>query len=252
MPVGQCDKMITCSGLRKPRRPFSDTEVRCPFLWRQRRPLRAMVFFISISILRLFNTPTIAQAGPMDDLLNSGEVQRLHPSENNIDQVPPPGVSPSSEYWRLFKDRPQGKPGEILMRWVGEPAPDYRKGSIHILGNIDFVGVRIEYTDQSKLIYESQILVPHPRRIFVAETGLIPEFKSLESTSFSPDSTDTVTIGKLSGTLFTRLSGECLLKVPLGRHAWFSVKQPKSCENPDRLLAFARTLFLDRVRLKLR
>ena len=252
MPVGQCDQMITCRDSRKRRRRFPDTEVRCPFLWRRRYSRRVVTTLIALSFFGLSNTPTIAQAGPMDDLLNSGEVQRLHPSQNNIDQVPPPGVSPSSEYWRLFKDRPQGRPGEILMRWVGEPAPDYRKGSIHILGNIDFVGVRIEYTDQSNLIYESQIIVPHPRRIFVAETGMIPEFKALDSTSFSPDSRDAVTIGKLSGTLFTRLSGECLLKVPLGRHAWFSVKQPRSCEDPDRLLAFARTLFLDRIRLKLR
>jgi hypothetical protein len=252
MNSGRYNEMITRSISSNSGRQLSIANPRCFFFSKRPRWIRAESVLIVMSIFGSYSAMPIAHAGPMDDLLKSGEVQRLHPSQSNIDQLPPPGVSPSSEYWRLFKDRPQGKPGEILMRWVGEPAPDYRKGSIQTLGNIDFVGVRIEYTDHSQLIYESQIIVPHPRRIFVAETGLIPEFKALESTSFSPDSTDTITIGKLSGTLFTRLSGECLLKVPLGRHAWFSVKQPKSCEEPDRLIAFARTLFLDRVRLKLR
>lgn len=208
-----------------------------------------VVSCVALTALLGFSSPTVF-ADPLEDLLQSSEVKRLNSPSAVEDPNVPRDIAKNGEYWRLFSDEEKGP--DQLFEWLGEPTPQYNLINRHPLRTADFVGIHAVYQDADKRSYVTQILVPHPRRFFVADAGLIDAFREISDFAFQPDTTDKVPIGKLSGTVLARASGQCLLKVPLERHAWFTVSQSEGCEDPRLLTQFARTMFLDRVNLKLK
>jgi hypothetical protein len=190
-----------------------------------------------------------------DDLLSelseSEEVKRLQSRGLSANTSPPDDVAPNGEYWSLFT-----KPEEADSKiggWIGNASFEYTLVERQPLTSTsgDFVGLKAIYRDKNELRYELRVLVPHPRRFFPADAGLITEFREIEDLTFGPDSSDPVEIGNLRGTLLTKLSGECLLKVPLERHSWFTVRQSELCEEPQLLITFAKAFFLERLNVKL-
>jgi hypothetical protein len=225
----------------------------------QQKVIRAFLRWSKLHICFLCLIEAISSALPplvladdlLSDLYESDEVKRLQSRELSANTSPPDGVAPNGEYWGLFTE-PQEAVSKIA-GWIGDTPSEYtlieRKPLIQTSG--DFVGLKNIYRDKNELRYELQILVPHPRRFFPADTGLIVEFGEIDDITFGPDSSEPVQIGSLRGTLLTKLSGECLLKVPLERHSWFTVRQSQQCEEPQLLIAFAKAFFLERLNVKL-
>jgi len=188
---------------------------------------------------------------PLSELFESEEVKRLQSQALSAKTSPPDDVPPSGEYWGLFTE-PQEVASKIA-GWIGNSSSEYTAIGRQPLNSTsgDFVGLKIIYRDKKELRYELQVLIPHPRRFFPADAGLIDEFRDIDDLTFGPDSSDIVQIGSLRGTLLTKLSGECLLKVPLERHSWFTVRQSELCEEPQLLITFAKAFFLERLNVKL-
>lgn len=200
-------------------------------------------------VLFLCQISSSSQADPLSEILDSDELRRLHSGPAVNDRKAPPNIAENGEYWSLFKD-PERGPGK-LFGWLGDPALDYELVKRHILKTDDFIGVHAVYKDSKAHLYRMQILVPHPKRYLAADAGLIAAFHEMSESFFNPDAVDRVQVGRLSGMVLTRVSGQCLLKIPLERHAWFTVSQSEKCGDPMSLSRFAESLFLDRVNLKL-
>ena len=195
--------------------------------------------------------PEVLADDLLSELAESKEVRRLQSRKLSANTPPPADVAPNGEYWNLFTD-PREAASKIAA-WIGNPSFEYilmERPSL-TSGSADFLGLKGIYRDKKELRYELQVLIPHPRRFFPADAGLIPEFREIDDFTFGPDSTDSVQIGSLRGTLLTKLSGECLLKVPLERHSWFTVRQAERCEEPQLLITFAKAFFLERLNVKL-
>jgi len=195
--------------------------------------------------------PKVFAEDLLSELAESEEVRRLHSSELTPNSAPPNDVPRDGEYWSLFTD-----PAEAASKigsWIGDPSFEYTllERQPLLSDSADFLGLKRIYRDKQGLSYELKVLIPHPRRFFPADAGLIAEFRDIEDITFGPDSTDSVQIGSLSGTLLTKLSGECLLKVPLEKHSWFTVRQAELCEEPKLLVTFAKAFFLERLNVKL-
>ncbi len=188
---------------------------------------------------------------PLSELSESEEVKRLEPAQLSDKISPPDDVDPNGEYWGLFTEPEEA--ASKIGGWIGNASFEYTQIDRQPLTPTsgDFVGLKATYRDKTDLRYELQILVPHPRRFLPADSGLIAEFREIDDFTFSPDSSDPVHVGSLSATLLTKLSGECLLKVPLERHSWFTVRQSELCEEPQLLITFAKAFFLERLNVKL-
>jgi hypothetical protein len=188
---------------------------------------------------------------PLSELSESEEVKRLQSKDLSANISPPEDVAANGEYWSLFTE-----PDEAVSKiagWIGNASFEYTlidRQSL-VATSADFVGLKTRYRDKNELGYELQVLIPHPRRYFPADAGLIKEFREIEELTFNPDSSEPVQVGSLPGTLLTKLSGECLLKVPLERHSWFTVRQSELCEEPQLLITFAKAFFLERLNVKL-
>lgn len=213
---------------------------------------RVMVGTFLTGLAALTPASDVQSEDILSELATSEEVERLETKPLADITTPPEGISAQGEYWGLFVE-PREAPGK-LASWLGNPASQYtlieRQSLLPTSG--DFIGVRSLYGDKRDLRYELLVLVPHPRRFLPADAGLIEEFRQIDETSFAPDSSDPVQVGSLDGTLLTKLSGECLLKVPLERHSWLTVRQSKQCEEPELLLTFAKAFFIERLNIKLR
>lgn len=213
---------------------------------------RVMVVTLYIGIAAFIPLSDVQSEDLLSELVDSEEVRRLDSKPLAEITSPPEGILAQGDYWGLFVN-PREAPGK-LDSWLGHPASQYtrieRQPIIPILG--DFIGFRGLYRDKRNFKYELTVLVPHPRRFLPADAGLIEEFRQIDEASFAPDSSEPVRVGNLDGTLMTKLSGECLLKVPLERHSWLTVRQSNQCEEPQLLLTFAKALFIERLNIKLR
>ena len=188
-------------------------------------------------------------ADPLGELLNSSEVMRLRSRSAVNERNAPPGIDETGEYWSLFRDPEEG-PKQIF-DWLGDPGRSYKLANRRILNTDDFVGVHATFEDTDARVFTMRVLVPHPKRFLAADAGLITAFREISETAFDPDAVDKVQFGKLSGTVLTRVSGQCLLKISLERHAWFTVSLAERCDDPSPLSQFAKRFFLDRLNLKL-
>jgi hypothetical protein len=185
---------------------------------------------------------------PVEMLLKSPEVASITARRRSGEESRVPvGVAPNGEFWSLFAS---SSAVEKISSWLGVPSDEYNVSDIGGARTNDMVYGTSRYTTKSGTIFDVTVLIPHPDQLLACDHGLVPEFAEISSFRFMPDSEDDIPLRTFKGILYTRLDGTCLYKIPLNRHAWYTVKQ-KGCKDPSSLVEFSGQLDLERLNQKL-
>lgn len=153
----------------------------------------------------------------------------------------------SANFARLFRAK---RPGELLIKWVGEVIPGFIGGNIEDARKYEFIHVTRPYSGQSGARLQFSVIIPHPRYLESAELDLITEFRDMRPPTAGVSEQEKIVISEVEWTFTQSDRGECFLHTSGARGSRAELRV-KDCANRRELISLAELLNMKRLYQKL-